>query len=33
LFAGFVEAAYKRQQASRGVATNVMAIGERRARG
>jgi len=33
LFAGFVEAAYKRQQAVRGVATNVTAIGERRARG
>jgi CTP synthase len=32
LFAGFVEAAYKRQQAERGVATNVTAIGERRAR-
>jgi CTP synthase len=33
LFAGFVEAAYKRQQAMKGVATNVTAIGERRARG
>ena len=33
LFAGFVEAAYKRQQSQRGVATNVTAIGERRARG
>ena len=33
LFAGFVEAAYKRQMALQGVATNVTAIGERRARG
>jgi CTP synthase len=32
LFAGFVEAAYKRQMAAQGVATNVTAIGERRAR-
>ena len=30
LFAGFVEAAYKRQQAVEGVTTNVTAIGERR---
>jgi CTP synthase len=30
LFAGFVEAAYKRQQAVQGVATNVTAIGDRR---
>jgi CTP synthase len=29
LFAGFVEAAHKRQQAVRGVATNVAAIGDR----
>ncbi len=33
LFAGFVEAAYKRKQADLGVTTNVTAIGERRARG
>jgi CTP synthase len=33
LFVGFVEAAYKRQQADKGLATNVTAIGERRARG
>ncbi len=32
LFAGFVEAAYKRKMADLGVATNVTAIGERRAR-
>ncbi|MEZ5316547.1 MAG: CTP synthase [Vicinamibacterales bacterium] len=32
LFAGFVEAAYKRLQADRGVSTNVTAIGDRRAR-
>jgi CTP synthase len=30
LFAGFVEAAHRRQQAVRGVTTNVTAIGERR---
>jgi CTP synthase len=30
LFAGFVEAAYKRKMASQGVAVNVTAIGERR---
>jgi len=30
LFAGFVEAAHRRQQAVRGVATNVTAIGDRR---
>jgi CTP synthase len=33
LFAGFVEAAYKRKQAELGVTTNVTAIGDRRARG
>ncbi|ODS56077.1 MAG: CTP synthase [Acidobacteria bacterium SCN 69-37] len=33
LFAGFVEAAYKRRQADLGLATNVTAIGDRRARG
>ncbi len=33
LFAGFVEAAYKKQMALQGVATNVTAIGDRRARG
>jgi CTP synthase len=33
LFAGFVEAAYQRQQADRGVAASVTAIGDRRARG
>jgi hypothetical protein len=27
---GFVEAAYRRQQADRGVASNVTAIGDRR---
>jgi len=30
LFAGFVEASYKRQQTVKGLATNVTAIGERR---
>jgi CTP synthase len=30
LFAGFVEAAYKRQMSLQGIATNVTAIGERR---
>jgi len=30
LFAGFVEAVYKRQQAVKGITTNVTAIGERR---
>jgi CTP synthase len=30
LFMGFVEAAYRRQQADRGVASNVTAIGDRR---
>ena len=30
LFAGFVEAAYKRQMSLQGVATNVTAIGDRR---
>jgi CTP synthase len=30
LFAGFVEAAHKRQQTARGATTNVTAIGERR---
>ena len=29
LFAGFVEAAHKRQQAVQGVTTNVTAIGDR----
>jgi CTP synthase len=33
LFAGFIEAAYQRQRADRGVAANVTAIGDRRARG
>jgi CTP synthase len=33
LFAGFVEAAHKRKLADQGLATNVTAIGERRARG
>jgi len=33
LFAGFVEAAYKRKMSAQGLATNVTAIGERRARG
>jgi CTP synthase len=33
LFAGFVEAAYRRQMSLQGIATNVTAIGERRARG
>jgi CTP synthase len=33
LFAGFVEASYKRKQADLGVATNVTAISDRRARG
>jgi CTP synthase len=33
LFAGFIEAAYRRQMAVQGVATNVTAIGDRRARG
>jgi CTP synthase len=33
LFAGFVEAAYRRKQADLGVLTNVTAISERRARG
>ena len=33
LFAGFVEAAYRRKQGTLGVATNVTAIGDRRARG
>jgi CTP synthase len=33
LFAGFVEAAYRRKIAVQGVATNVTAIGDRRARG
>jgi CTP synthase len=32
LFAGFVEAAYRRKMSLQGVATNVTAIGERRAR-
>jgi CTP synthase len=32
LFAGFVEAAHKRQQALRGLTTNVTAIGDRRGR-
>ena len=32
LFAGFVEAAYKRQQTLRGITSNVTAIGERRGR-
>jgi CTP synthase len=32
LFAGFVEASYRRQMANQGVAVNVTAIGERRAR-
>ena len=32
LFAGFVEAAYKRQMSVQGVATNVTAIGDRRGR-
>jgi CTP synthase len=32
LFAGFVEAAWKRLQANQGLATNVTAIGDRRAR-
>jgi CTP synthase len=30
LFAGFVEAAYRRKMAQQGVATNVTAIGDRR---
>ena len=33
LFAGFIEAAHKRKMAVQGVATNVTAIGDRRARG
>ncbi len=33
LFAGFVEAAYRRKQADLGETTNVTAIGDRRARG
>jgi CTP synthase len=33
LFAGFVEAAYRRKQADLGVPANVTAIGDRRARG
>ena len=33
LFAGFVEAAYRRKQADLGTASNVTAIGDRRARG
>jgi len=33
LFAGFVEAAYRRKMADQGIATNVTAIGDRRARG
>jgi CTP synthase len=33
LFAGFVEAAHRRQQADLGVSSNVTAIGDRRARG
>jgi CTP synthase len=33
LFAGFVEAAWKRQQSTLGLAANVTAIGERRSRG
>jgi CTP synthase len=33
LFAGFVEAAYRRKQGTLGVAANVTAIGDRRARG
>jgi len=32
LFAGFVEAAYRRQMSLQGIATNVTAIGDRRAR-
>jgi len=32
LFAGFVEAAHKRQQTLRGLTTNVTAIGDRRGR-
>jgi len=32
LFAGFIEAAYRRKLAATGAATNVTAIGERRAR-
>jgi CTP synthase len=32
LFAGFVEAAYKRKMSLQGIATNVTAIGDRRAR-
>jgi CTP synthase len=33
LFAGFVEASYKRKMADQGIAVNVTAIGDRRARG
>ena len=32
LFAGFIEAAYKRQMSLQGIATNVTAIGDRRSR-